>query len=206
MIQFNRHLQLIYILLGTLLLGFGQTQIARDPAIAHSPASSISAPISDLDRQPDIELVDNSCSSTLSEEQALDIALLSENARELDNICPTDVVTKDTICPTSLTIPSLWWADEQFGDKLLENWLAYPHEKRVDLVVNRQIWGLMDYYQRYAFVHRMVTVVRENEETGENEYNLRVFNRQEPELCLASYTCNANNCQLQIRDFGPRPS
>jgi hypothetical protein len=203
MTKFNRNLRLIYSFMGTLLLAFGQTEVVGNPAIAHPTASSMVTPISDQNQQPEIELTDNSCSSTLNEKQALEIALLSENAAE-ENLCQTDVVSKDTICPTSLTIPSLWWADEQFGDKLLENWLAYPEEKRVDLVVNRQIWGLMDYYQRYAFVHRMVTVVQETGETGDIGYNLRVFNRQEPELCLAAYTCNADNCQLKITDFGPR--
>lgn len=206
MTQFNRHLRLIYIVLGTPLLGFWQTETSSHRAFAHPTASSISTPISNQNQQSEVELVDNNCSSTLNEEQALNLALLSDSAEELDNICSANAITKDTICPTGLTIPSLWWADEQFGDKLLENWLAYPDEQRVDLVVNRQIWGLMDYYQRYAFVHRMVTVVRENGETGENGYNLRVFNRQEPELCLAAYTCDGNNCQLKIRDFGPRSS
>ncbi|MGB3238239.1 MAG: hypothetical protein WBB29_08080 [Geitlerinemataceae cyanobacterium] len=233
MTELNQHLRLIYIFLGTLLLGFWQTEAASHRVVAHPTASLPSSSIQEFRISPqfksseisstddsgglypsffgqnspaEVDRVENSCSPTLNEEQALNLSLLSENAEELDNSCSTDTITKDTICQTRLTIPSLWWADEQFGDKLLENWLAYPEEHRVDLVVNRQIWGLMDYYQRYAFVHRMVAVVRENGETGENGYNLRVFNRQEPELCLAAYTCNANNCQLKIRDFGPRSS
>jgi len=35
------------------------------------------------------------------------------------------VRTADTISQSELTIPSLWWAKEQFG-KLFDNWLAYP--------------------------------------------------------------------------------
>jgi hypothetical protein len=194
-------LRLIVIFISTIGSGFWQTQAVNHQVIAHPTPSGISTLISNGNNQA-IELTDNSCSSPLSEEQALDIALLSENTEELNNTCSIDVVTKDTICQTGLTIPSLWWADEQFGDKLLENWLAYPEKKRIDLVVNRQIWGLMDYYQRYAFVHRMVTVVRDNGETGEEGYDLRIFNRQAPELCLASYTCHANNCQLKIQNFG----
>lgn len=198
----NRYLQLIYIVLGIFLLDVGKTEAVLAQEIDYLTASSIATPASNGNQQSDAELANNSCSSALNEEQALNIPLLSKTAEELDESCPTNVVTKDTICQTGLTIPSLWWADEQFGDKLLENWLAYPDEKRIDLVVNRQIWGLMDYYQRYAFVHRMGTVVRETGDTGDTGYNLRVFNRQEPELCLASYTCSANNCQLKITGFG----
>lgn len=199
MIKFIRYLRLIYIVLGICLLDVGKTEAVRDRAIDHPTASSIATPIPNGNPQSEVELTDDSCSSTLNEEQALKIDSFSE---EFDETCPTNIITKDTICQTGLTIPSLWWADEQFGDKLLENWLAYPDEKRIDLVVNRQIWGLMDYYQRYAFVHRMGTVVRETGDPGETGYNLRVFNRQEPELCLASYTCSTNNCQLKITGFG----
>jgi hypothetical protein len=202
MIKFIPYLRLIYIVLGICLLDVGKTEAVRDRAIDHPTASSIATPIPHGNQQSEVELTDDSCSSTLNEEQALNIDLLSKRPEELDETCPTHIITKDTICQTGLTIPSLWWADEQFGDKLLDNWLAYPDEKRIDLVVNRQIWGLMDYYQRYAFVHRMGTVVRETGDPGETGYNLRVFNRQEPELCLASYTCSTNNCQLKITGFG----
>jgi len=34
------------------------------------------------------------------------------------------VITADTISQSELTIPSLWWAKEQFGG--FDNWLAYP--------------------------------------------------------------------------------
>lgn len=192
MTHFNQPLRIIAIVLGMCLFDLATQAIAKGARC--TPVSK--------QELPAIELSQNICSSSLTPQDALDIGTLLENAEKLDNPCPTDVITKDTICPTSLSIPSLWWADEQFGDKLLENWLAYPEEKRIDLVVNRQIWGLMDYYQRYAFVHRMGTVVRGTRDTEEKGYNLRVFNRQEPELCLASYTCSAQNCQLKIINFG----
>jgi len=47
---------------------------------------------------------------------------------ELDRLKPSlndGVITADTISQSELTIPSLWWAKEQFG-WLLDNWLAYP--------------------------------------------------------------------------------
>lgn len=107
----------------------------------------------------------------------------------------------NTICQQQLTILSLWWADEQFGGKLLENWLTYPADgtaaARIDLVVNRQNWSLTDYLERYAFVNHFGTVARDY------GYNVRVFNHQR-EL-LATYTCNATNprlCSIQVEATG----
>ena len=111
-------------------------------------------------------------------------------------------ISANTICQQQLTIPSLWWANAQFGDKLLENWLTYPADgtsaARIDLVVNRQNWSLTDYLERYAFVNHFGTVARDY------GYNVRVFNYQR-EL-LATYTCNfATNprlCSIQVEATG----
>jgi hypothetical protein len=98
------------------------------------------------------------------------------------------VITADTISQSELTIPSLWWAKEQFGGKLLDNWLAYPGDgttaARIDLVVNQQIWSLLDYLERYEFINHFGNVARDY------GYNLRVFNHKK-EL-LAAYTCDFN--------------
>ena len=100
-----------------------------------------------------------------------------------------DVVTADTISQNELTIPSLWWAKEQFGAMVLDNWLAYPTDganaARVDLVVNQQNWSLLDYLERYEFVNHFGSVARDY------GYNVRVFNHQK-EL-LATYTCDFSN-------------
>lgn len=110
-------------------------------------------------------------------------------------------ITANTICQQQLTIPSLWWANAQFGDKLLENWLTYPADgtaaARIDLVVNRQNWSLIDYLERYEFVNHFGTVARDY------GYNVRVFNYQR-EL-LATYTCNATSprlCSIQVEATG----
>jgi hypothetical protein len=111
-------------------------------------------------------------------------------------------ITANTICQQQLTIPSLWWATEQFGDKLLDNWLAYPATgttpARIDLVVNRENWTLLDYLERYEFLNHFGTVARDY------GYNVRLFNYQE-EL-LATYTCNFNTtppmCNIQLEVTG----
>ncbi len=113
----------------------------------------------------------------------LELSLLAPNAAAKNG-----VVTASNISQRQLTIPSLWWAKEQFGSKLLDNWLAYPAKgstaPRIDLVVNRQIWSLLDYVDRYEFVNNFGNVARDY------GYNIRVFNYQQ-EL-LATYTCNFN--------------
>ncbi len=94
-------------------------------------------------------------------------------------------ITADTIHQGRLTRPSLWWAQQQFGGKLVQNWVAYPEQggdrPRVDLVVNRQIWSLLSYLERYTFLSQFGTAARDF------GYSTRLFNQQgEP---LAAYIC-----------------
>ncbi|MBG1265135.1 hypothetical protein F8S12_01195 [Nostoc sp. WHI] len=107
------------------------------------------------------------------------------------------VITANTINPERLTVPSLWWAQQNSENKLLDNWIAYPASEkeaaRVDLIVNQQIWSLLEYVERYDFVNRLGSTARNF------GYNVRVFNYQkEP---LATYTCNFSTspalCSIQ---------
>ncbi|MDX2097184.1 MAG: hypothetical protein SFW36_05355 [Leptolyngbyaceae cyanobacterium bins.59] len=113
---------------------------------------------------------------------------LEESQVPTPGICitPPDVVTSKTICQASLTLPSLWWAKQQFGGQVLENWLAYgstgASPGRVDLVVNPQAWSLLNYLERYEFIDKFGSIAREF------GYNTRVFNRQGEKL--AAYTCS----------------
>jgi hypothetical protein len=92
----------------------------------------------------------------------------------------------------------LWWAKDSSENKLLDNWIAYPGTKneagRVDLIVNQQIWSLLDYLERYNFINRLGSTARRD------SYNIRVFNYQK-EL-LGTYTCHFNsspsNCNIQL--------
>jgi hypothetical protein len=106
------------------------------------------------------------------------------------------VITANTIEQGKLTVPSLWRAKDNTESKLLDNWLAYPatdtEPPRVDLIVNQQIWSFLDYVERYDFVNRFSTAVR-------NEgYNVRVFSNQQE--FLATYTCNFNKIEPFFRD------
>jgi hypothetical protein len=64
--------------------------------------------------------------------------------------------------------------------------------------VNQQIWSLLDYLERYDFVNRLGSVVRNH------GYNVRVFNYQQERL--ATYTCNLNVnpalCRIEINSQG----
>ena len=111
---------------------------------------------------------------------------------------PDDVITSATISLSGLTPPSLWWTDQQFGGKTLKGWIAYPGTEtlppRVDLVVNRQLWGLSDYLERYSFVHHFG---RAAQSFG---YTIRVFNDVgEP---MAIYPCPINPCAIIINSSG----
>lgn len=112
----------------------------------------------------------------------LDLSLLEPGA------VPTDgsVITANTISQTGPTIPSLWWAKEQFGGKLLNNWIAYPgtdgNPRRIDLLVNQQVWSLLNYLERYTFIDHFGTVARDY------GYSTRIFNQQQ--TLLAAYICN----------------
>lgn len=101
-------------------------------------------------------------------------------------INPSSVITANTVNQEHLTVPSLWWAKENSENKLLDNWIAYSASRkepaRIDLIVNQQVWSLLDYIERYDFVNRLGSVARSY------GYNIRVFNYQQERL--ATYTCN----------------
>ncbi|GAA6614809.1 hypothetical protein [Scytonema sp. NUACC26] len=127
----------------------------------------------------------------------LSIPLASDKPLELNLLTnPTgSVVTANTIYQEHLTVPSLWLAKENSENKLLDNWIAYPmsgaEPARVDLLVNQQIWSLLDYLERYDFVNRLGTVARNY------GYNIRVFNYQQERL--ATYTCNFSASPVKCR-------
>jgi hypothetical protein len=134
-----------------------------------------------------------------SRAQTPPIPLPSSAPLELELLTkPKDyIITANTIHPEGLTVPSLWWAQQNSEKKLLDNWIAYPasdkEPARVDLIINQQIWSLLGYVERYDFVNRLGSAARNF------GYNVRVFNYQkEP---LATYTCNFSTspalCSIQ---------
>ena len=95
------------------------------------------------------------------------------------------VAKEQKISLASIVLPSLWWARQQFdpfGGRLINNWLAYPEIKQINLTVNWQLWTLLDYLGRYRFINQFGTVARNY------GYELHIFNHQQQ--CLASYQYN----------------
>ena len=126
----------------------------------------------------------------------------SEAPLELEELSNNSafVITANTIYQDRVAVPSFWWAKENTENKLLDNWIAYPNSAReparVDLLVNQQIWSLLDYFERYNFVNQMGSLARSY------GYNARVFNYQQESL--ATYTCNFANdssiCNIEMNN------
>ncbi|MGF1588627.1 MAG: hypothetical protein ACFCU7_05160 [Pleurocapsa sp.] len=85
----------------------------------------------------------------------------------------------------NVTQASFWWAAEQFdpfNGRLVVKWLTYPQQQQINLIVNWQLWTLLDYFGRYRFVNQFGTVARKY------GYSLNIFNQTDQ--CLASYKYN----------------
>ena len=135
-----------------------------------------------------------------------------------------DRLSEDPFNP-ALAQPSLWLNRDlfafrtKFSTKLLENWLVCPSTNsdrgRIDLVVNGQLWGLLDYFERYELLQQFGNGSDQPDQRFKSGYNLRVFARQgqipgQGQKSLATYTCLqtdrpspvtlSRNCSIQIRD------
>ena len=64
----------------------------------------------------------------------------------------------------------------------MEKWLTYPQKQQINLIVDWQLWTLLDYFGRYRFVNQFGTVARKY------GYSLNIFNQTNQ--CLASYKYN----------------
>lgn len=114
---------------------------------------------------------------------------------------PPDTITSRTPSPIFMSIPSLWWVAEQiatfekYGPKLIQDWIAYPirdgQSGRVDLLVNRQLWSLLDYLQRYELVSRFSAIARSY------GYNTHVYDNPD-RAPVASYTCNFTRATIRL--------
>jgi hypothetical protein len=75
------------------------------------------------------------------------------------------ILTDKSISPEEMNLPTLWWVKEQyaakagFGERMIRSWSTFSNPERalcrVDVVVNRQLWSLLDYLQRYEFVNQV---------------------------------------------------
>jgi hypothetical protein len=148
---------------------------------------------------------------------AIDLAVFRQG------ICANGVagVSNREISLEGPTIPSLWWTRDvlisktpQFNPKLIEAWLvcdagqqigdarvcslSASRPGRVEMLVNTQLWSVMDYLSRYEMINRFGTA------TSECGFNLYIYNAEAK--LLADYTCDFNQsnatksapCQLRV--------
>jgi hypothetical protein len=81
-----------------------------------------------------------------------------------------------------LTIPSVWWIDRQFGEKLVLDWGAFAApEPQLQVQVRSNLWARFDFFERYAFVHHFGSFSRSH------GYQLLVVDRAN--YPLAAYLC-----------------
>ncbi|MBD1937533.1 hypothetical protein H6F73_09355 [Microcoleus sp. FACHB-68] len=153
-----------------------------------APAALTQTPATEFEEIPLAQIIQRQCAAPLPATEPLDLNLL-----DAASVPPAPIITRNTISQQGITNPSLWWAAEQFGGKLLDNWLAYPAADggRVDLVVNRQFWSLLNYLERYQFLNEFGLVAQDY------RYNIRVFNPQG--AFLAAYTCTGESASSVCR-------
>ncbi|MGB7250486.1 MAG: hypothetical protein WBC73_16230 [Phormidesmis sp.] len=103
------------------------------------------------------------------------------NIEQVPLFLPADkgklVAASNRLSPTQISQPSLSWIRDQEGnrygsDRLISQWQAYQLDdgsRYVDVVVNEQIWSLLNYFERYAFILHFGTAAKRD------RYQLRVF-------------------------------
>lgn len=105
-----------------------------------------------------------------------------------------------TIRQAGLSLPSLWWSRDQYiarfptGKKLISSWLICPKTENtpqhVQMVLNAQIWSLLEYFDRYEFLHQFGTV------TSTHGYDLWIYSDETP--ILATYTCDYQTVSTKL--------
>ena len=108
------------------------------------------------------------------------------------------VASDSLLSPTEIEQPSMSWIEEQIGnrygsDRLVERWQAYRAPDSmgktlnyVDVIVNEPIWGLLNYFERYAFISQFGSAAKYQ------GYNLRVFHSGDEQASL-----EANGTSIQ---------
>jgi hypothetical protein len=108
---------------------------------------------------------------------------------------PKHIITADTVSQTNMTLPSLWWASEQFPRKLVTNWMANTQDKQIYVLVNPQYWNGMDYVERYRLIDRFGQTA-----TSYGYTSLQFCTSQKTNL--GHYKCDRANCAIAIETIG----
>lgn len=113
---------------------------------------------------------------------------------------PLSELPQPPLSQTKPSLPSLWLADNFFGEEILNTWFVNSDDTWVILIVNSLIWRRQDYLAHYQFVNHFGTVARQY------GYNLKVCQilRKKP---IAAYICDFEtaplNCRIELESrFG----
>jgi hypothetical protein len=89
----------------------------------------------------------------------------SETSPVTEPFANCTTLTDKSLSPHTMNLPTLWWVKEQyaakpgFGARLIRSWSTMFDQAqavcRINIVVNRQLWSLLDYLQRYEFVNQV---------------------------------------------------
>lgn len=113
-------------------------------------------------------------------------ALPTELQTLLENRPNGPVISADTPSQKGFTVPSLWWTNEQFGEKLVVDWKAYGvgqvGDQQISVRVRPELWTRYTYFERYAFVLKF------GSDASNFGYQLMVLDSQD--FVLGSYTCD----------------
>ena len=87
-----------------------------------------------------------------------------------DKLPPGTLLTSTTVCQGGLTPPSLWWTRDLVESdlrlkKLVNQWTVQVRSADqaglVKVVVNPQLWSVMNYFERYEFLNSFGLAVQE---------------------------------------------
>ena len=132
--------------------------------------------------------------------QTLDQATVSFQDCDASGLTFDSIQTQNAICEQGLTQPSLWWMKDQVGSqlrnkKLINGWRAEAATARltspkVILTVNSQAWSLLDYFERYEFLHAFGLA---SQDFG---YALEVRDSRNVEM--GTYRCGGDRCEIRF--------
>ncbi len=147
--------------------------------------SQIADPVdSEAPRQPQTQSMSQIDRALLNRPDLSEAAVLTDLTR-FPLFLPVSVglltAASDRLSPVQISSPSLVWTQDKLGDRygsdrLVEQWRAYSVSgdasgslNYVDVIVNQRIWGLLSYFERYAFILQFGSAAKLD------GYNLRVF-------------------------------
>ncbi|BAC09628.1 hypothetical protein [Thermosynechococcus vestitus] len=95
------------------------------------------------------------------------------------------VVVSEQPSAVGLTVPSLWWAVQQFGDEVIQRWQAFPAigapGGRVEAFVSPSAWGRLSYLRRFALIYQLGNASR--------SFGYQLLLRDRRRVLYGAYTC-----------------